>query len=695
MEEKIMKKLILALLLCMGLTGFAYADLVVGYGFDGDLSDGSDNGYDGIAVGTLAFSSDVPPDKSGQSLLLDGTNHVEVPINAVNPFDGSGDFSIVAWFKPTAPGVLISSARDTTPDNHSMALYSLPDDGEIVYDNFWIDAVWGVVPDNDWHHVAVTYIALDETITMYIDGEFGEESFFNPDIPDIIEDTVLIGNSLNTEFPAGEGGFEGWIGNLKDVGIFNHTLTEEEILVVMDEGFGPGGPVAKNPVPANNEIYAPLDTDLSWDPPADEIIGITYDVYFGTEPNELLPEWYGNNQIAAGISETTVLNSVFGPLDYETQYYWRVDTWDPNDGVPQLYEGREWTFRTAPEWVVIVGQPEDIVVPEGQDAEFTVAAVNDETYQWYYSSTPDGAGTILSGETTDTLAITNVQLADEGYYYCEVMNAAMPDATSERARLLTERIMAHWKLDRNLDDEVGTSDGTSPAKLTYSNNGIDGNAAQIEAPDGYIVIDNNIGTFPGVTVSAWINPTDIAGWHTIIDTLHTGDNNVSLFQEDDLLMGEVLNSGWVEGTGIVAGAWQHAALVCNTADEVLQLYLNGELIAEDDADPDVWVQAGPLTMGAYVDNTDPNNPTPIDHLVGLLDDVRIYNYALSCVQVASLYTADGFMSGEEVCCGDYDTDLSGPEDVPDCRVDIYDLVAFVKDWWLECNIVPDCAFELP
>jgi hypothetical protein len=345
MEDKIMKKLVLALLLCMGLTGFANADLIVGYGFDGDLSDGSGNGYDGIeACDTpVVFSLDVPPGKSGHSLLLDGTNCVEVPISAVNPFDGSGDFSIVAWFKPTDPGCLISSARDNTPNNHSMALYSLPGEGEIVYDNFWIDAVWGVVPDNDWHHVTVTYNSVDETLTMYIDGVFETEGFWNPDIPDIADDTVLIGNSLNTEFPAEEGA-EGWIGSLKDVGIYNHPLTEEEILAVMDEGFGPGGPVARNPVPANGEIYAPLDTDLSWDAPED-VIGVTFDVYFGTEPNELNINWYGNNQIANGISETTVSNSVFGPLDYATQYYWRVDTWDPNEGVPQLYTGNEWRKR--------------------------------------------------------------------------------------------------------------------------------------------------------------------------------------------------------------------------------------------------------------------------------------------------------------------------------------------------------------
>lgn len=461
----------------------------------------------------------------------------------------------------------------------------------------------------------------------------------------------------------------------------------------------PTGPIARNPVPADEYIYAPLDTDISWDPPEDEIIGITYDVYFGTEPNELLPGWYGTTPIVTGTSETTMPNSTLVsalgvPFDYETWYYWRVDTIDPNEGVPQWYTGNEWSFRTAPEWVVIVGQPQDAVVAEGEDAEFIVVAVNDETYQWYYSATPDGIGTLLTGETSDTLIVSNVQLADEGYYYCEVMNATMPDATSDRARLLTERMMAHWKLDKNLKDEVSSlNDGTSPSQIRYDD-GIDGDAAEIVEPDRYIIIDNNIGTFPGVTVSAWIYPTDTAGWHILIDALYTGDNNVALFQEDDLLIGDV-DGEYAEGAGVVAEVWQHAALVYSSVDEVIQLYLNGELIGEDDADSDVWAQVGPLTMGAVVDVEDPNAPTPIDHFIGLIDDVRIYNYALSCVQVASLYTADGFMDEEEVCCGDYDTDLSGPEDVPDCIVDIYDLVAFVQNWWLECNIVPDCVFELP
>ena len=34
-------------------------------------------------------------------------------------------------------------------------------------------------------------------------------------------------------------------------------------------------------------------------------------------------------------------------------------------------------------------------------------------------------------------------------------------------------------------------------------------------------------------------------------------------------------------------------------------------------------------------------------------------------------------------------DVTGPDNVPDCKVDIFDFAAFLADW-LNCNLVPDC-----
>ena len=232
-----MKKIVrLALLLCLGWVTCAQADLLVAYSFEGDdYTDGSGNGYDGQPGGTgHSFSSDTPV-CSARSLVLDGNGWVDVPINAVNPFDGSGDFSIVAWFKTSTTGapVLISSARDNTEANHSMAVFANTDLNTyaVTYDNFFVGAVITNTTDlNDgqWHHYAVVYQATGNNFTVYLDGYPDSTASFDPNIPNISEDTVRIGNTLNTVFPA-EVGPTGWVGNIDEIAVYNHALTPAEI----------------------------------------------------------------------------------------------------------------------------------------------------------------------------------------------------------------------------------------------------------------------------------------------------------------------------------------------------------------------------------------------------------------------------------------------------------------------------------
>jgi len=151
-----MKKLLLLIVVAVMFGGTAHAELIVAYGFNGNLADSSGNGYDGIGDGAIAYDTDVPEGLSGSSLVLDGDGTVEAPINAVNPFDGSGDFSIAIWFKTGEPGIIISSARDNIPDNHSLAVL-LWDDGQVAVDNFWVGAAGSSSGFNDgqWHHLVV------------------------------------------------------------------------------------------------------------------------------------------------------------------------------------------------------------------------------------------------------------------------------------------------------------------------------------------------------------------------------------------------------------------------------------------------------------------------------------------------------------------------------------------------------------
>jgi hypothetical protein len=75
---------------------------------------------------------------------------------------------------------------------------------------------------------------------------------------------------------------------------------------------------------------------------------------------------------------------------------------------------------------------------------------------------------------------------------------------------------------------------------------------------------------------------------------------------------------------------------------------------------------------------------PDDPYYGVIDDLKIYSYAMDALQVARLYA--GFVD-ETICFQNPSTDVSGPEGNPDCIVDVYDLVELAAAW-LECNRLP-------
>jgi hypothetical protein len=68
-----------------------------------------------------------------------------------------------------------------------------------------------------------------------------------------------------------------------------------------------------------------------------------------------------------------------------------------------------------PEFPKITQQPENQLVPLGSNATFTVVATNGPlAYQWLRNGVP------IDGQTNSSLTIENAQLADVGYYSCNV-----------------------------------------------------------------------------------------------------------------------------------------------------------------------------------------------------------------------------------------------------------------------------------
>ncbi len=462
--------------------------------------------------------------------------------------------------------------------------------------------------------------------------------------------------------------------------------------------------VPLNPDPKNG-VEVPITQVLSWEQSsAANGLGVTYDVYFGTEPNALEDGYYG----ATPVKTTTTDPADFfyiPTLTTSETYYWRVDAIDPNDGNPVVYTGAEWQFVTQPPSARIETHPISQTVAAGTaEVQFTVAGINITTYQWYKDGAPladDLTDTLYVGEDSATLTVYDVQIDDEGFYYCEADNSLLQPDTSAAAQLLTERLVGWWKLDGNLTDSVDEEIAGAVAHdgvcddPNYVAVGKDGSALEFFGNiEGLVkIVDSNdfFNFYPrGYTVSAWINlPEKTTGdWAAYV--AKQGDNpqrGFILTMDGNGQAVHTLRQSFNDlfaNTEVDDDNWY---LVIGTYDAVSQegkVYIDGVLANETTNTGIPQASPAPLIFGAERANGD-------SAYTGLLDDVRIWSYVVDPVAIASMYV--DFNPGAEVCVVNPEFDVAGPDGVGDefrdCQVDLYDFAVFAQTW-LECNVVPTC-----
>ena len=74
--------------------------------------------------------------------------------------------------------------------------------------------------------------------------------------------------------------------------------------------------------------------------------------------------------------------------------------------------------------------PAEVRVTAQGMTTFTVSEAGASSYQWQFN------GIDISGQTSQTLTLTNIMEADEGTYACIVMTSSGMVVTSESAELL-------------------------------------------------------------------------------------------------------------------------------------------------------------------------------------------------------------------------------------------------------------------
>ena len=354
----------------------------------------------------------------------------------------------------------------------------------------------------------------------------------------------------------------------------------------------------------------------------------------------------------------------------------------------------------------ITTQPLPQMLYAGRTAQFTVASGGTPplNYQWRKGGVNLTAGGNISGATTASLVVSNISATDAASYDVVVSNlggsvtsaaAALtlvaPSGEAYETAIIAANPVAFYRLNETGDpaanapvfDYAGGYIGTYG--ITVQNGSPSYNVAGPLPADGFpgFAVGNKAARFDGtgtarvtvapwnlntntVTLTAWINPSGPqSGTFAIVfcrggDTVAGLNYTSSTDASGNYTLGYTWNNEWETwswNSGLVAppGQWSLVALVVSPTNATIHVMNTNGLIASSHA----WQHVAQSFSGTTLigdDSADGGNGTRV--FGGTVDDVAVFNRALSASQVAALYAAASGVSSFAPAIGSQPASLS-------------------------------------
>jgi chitodextrinase len=176
--------------------------------------------------------------------------------------------------------------------------------------------------------------------------------------------------------------------------------------------------------------------------------------------------------------------------------------------------------------------------------------------------------------------------------------------------------------------------GTLTNGPTWSSAGKYGGAVSFDGVNDSVTVADSasLDLTSGMTLEAWVRPAT-TGWpyRTVLMKEQTGNLVYALYLTDATRPLSTAITGGIEriaqsGTALTANTWVHLASTYDGTN--LRLYVNGTLVTTTAATGAITVSTGALRIGA-------NSIWTEEAFAGLVDEVRVYNRALTAAEVAS------------------------------------------------------------
>jgi hypothetical protein len=219
------------------------------------------------------------------------------------------------------------------------------------------------------------------------------------------------------------------------------------------------------------------------------------------------------------------------------------------------------------------------------------------------------------------------------------------------SQITTEGLVLYMPFNSDANDYSGNGNNGTSHDVTYlrGNRGV----TAYFTPDSYVEIRDTVSldfsADSGLTIGVWIRQeNDISGY--IIEKMGTGDRFDDEYKMAISADGTI-NCGIVGPTSyqlfdsngkLFINEWYLVVMRWNLADGTMKIYFNGELNSLTYSNvPSIQNTSVPLRIGQFLEAAE-------NSFRGSLDDLRIYNRALSDDEIMTLYTTEVVTSLDKV-----------------------------------------------
>ncbi len=494
-------------------------------------------------------------------------------------------------------------------------------------------------------------ISIDGPYTLIAGGDivdFAQEEDwprFTKNTTPILFDNVMAYSHYQIIFTAIRGPVGGCVDHMQ--------ISEVELLGMT--------PSAYSPTPTDGAYHEDTWANLVW-APGDT--AASHDVYFGDNFDDVnvgAESTFQGNQAHSSFVVGFPGFLLPDGLVSGKNYYWRIDEVEA-DGT-MTHKGAVWSFTIPPKNAY---EPTPADGAEFVDLNVDISwmpGVGAKLHTVYFGGNFDDVNNATGGiPLAATIYALDALEPDKTYFWrvdeLDAITTHKGNVWSFKtlhAIPMTElSLIGWWKFDKGygtiaLDNSGYGNHGTFVGDPQWVS-GYDGDALEFDGSGDFLDCGDNpsLEISGAVSITAWIKVGDLGIDHKVggnQDGTNGGykmsifSNNRVEFEIRSSSNSATLNRNVSGGTEIMEDVWYHVAGVYSQGDGYIRTYVNGNLDRQLATTEELGASPGTFYIGCEPFNTGSNN------FNGVLDDVRLYNKALTQDEIMETMRGNPLLAG--------------------------------------------------